>query len=72
MKKGKQKTRIKIAPFAWSTVQQKALGDLLESMTNPSILAYADYTKPFRLHTDACGTGISVQFFISSMMEMTV
>ena len=27
------------------------------------ILAYADYTKPFKLHTDACGSGLGAVLY---------
>ena len=36
---------------------QQAFDDLKRLYTTASILAYADFTQPFKLHTDACGSG---------------
>ena len=37
---------------------QQAFNDLKRLCTTTPIPAYADFTKPFKLHTDACGTGL--------------
>ena len=31
---------------------------IIERLTNPLVLAYADYRLPFKLHTDAASTGM--------------
>ena len=50
---GKKKAAIK-----WDSRCQQAFDDLKTLCTTVPILAYADFTKPFKLHTDACGTGL--------------
>ena len=37
---------------------QQAFDDLKRLCTMAPFLAYTDFTKPFKLHTDACGTGL--------------
>ena len=55
--KGKKRPNIKKVSFIWEDAQQKAFDTFKEKFTNPSILAYADYHLPFKLHTDASSTG---------------
>ena len=50
---GKKKAAIK-----WDSRCQQAFDDLKKLHTMAPILAYADFSKPFKLHTDACGTGL--------------
>ena len=56
-KKGK-KSKTKSAPFVWEERQQVAFDSLIEKLTSPPILAYADCRLPFKLHTDASCTGL--------------
>ena len=42
---------------------QQPFDDLKRLCTMAPILAYADFTKPFKLHTDACGTGLGVVLY---------
>ena len=44
---------------ALGSEQQKAFETLRQCLTTPPILAYADFSLPFVLHTDACGDGLS-------------
>ena len=37
---------------------QQALDDLKRLCTTTSILAYGDFTQPFKLHTDVCGSDL--------------
>ena len=42
----------------WTSEHQAALEKLISFITNPPILAYADYNSEFFLHTDASGAGL--------------
>ena len=55
---GKKKAAIK-----WDNRCQQAFLDLKRLCTTAPILAYADFTKPFKLHTDACGTGLGAALY---------
>ena len=49
----------KKAAIAWDDRCQQSFHDLKCSMHHSApILAYADFTKPFKLHTNACGSGL--------------
>ena len=50
---GKKKAAIK-----WDSRCQQAFDDLKKLCTTGPILAYANFTRPFKLHTDTCGTGL--------------
>ena len=55
---GQEKAAIK-----WDSNCQQAFDDLKTLCTTAPILAYADFTKPFKLHTDACGTGLGAVLY---------
>ena len=55
---GKKKAAIK-----WDSRCQQAFDDLKRLCTMAPILAYADFTKSFKLHTDACGTGLGAVLY---------
>ena len=55
---GKKKPAIK-----WDSKCQQAFDDLKTLCTTAPILAYANFTKPFKLHTDACGTGLGAVLY---------
>ena len=42
----------------WDDKCEEAFLNLKERCCNPPILAYANYGKPFKLHTDASGLGL--------------
>ena len=42
---------------------QRAFDDLKTLCTTAPILVYANFTKPFKLHTDACGTGLGAVLY---------
>ena len=44
----------------WSNDSGQAFSKLKELCSQTPILAYTDYTKPFKLHTDTCGLGLMV------------
>ena len=48
----------KKAAMKWDSRCQQAFDDLKRLCTMASILAYEDFTKPFKLHTHACGSGL--------------
>ena len=55
---GKKKAAIK-----WDSKCQQAFDDLKTLCTTAPILAYANFTNPFKLHTDACGTGLGAVLY---------
>ena len=55
---GKKKDAIK-----WDSKCQQAFDDLKTLCTMAPILAYADFTKPFKLHTAAWGTGLGAVLY---------
>ena len=55
---GKKKAAIK-----WDSRCQQAFDDLKTLCTMAPILAYADFSKPFKLHTDVCGTGLGAVLY---------
>ena len=55
---GKKKAAIK-----WDSKCQLAFDDLKTLCTTAPILVYADFAKPFKLHTDACGTGLGAVLY---------
>ena len=55
---GKKKAAIK-----WDRKCQQAFDDLKILCTMAPILAYANFTKRFKLHTDACGTGLGAVLY---------
>ena len=55
---GKKKAAIK-----WDSRCQQAFDDLKALCTTASILAYANFSKPFKLHTDACGMGLGAVLY---------
>ena len=50
--------RLEESQFAWTDKEQDAFDLLKQKLSEDVILAFADFTKPFRLSTDACRTGL--------------
>ena len=44
--------------FDWTQSQEDAFNTLKDIIAQDVTLAYADFTRPFRLTTDACRTGL--------------
>ena len=61
--KASKKPRAKKIPFVWTESQQTAFETLKEKLTNPPVLAFANYCLPFQLHTDASTTGLGVVLY---------
>ena len=53
----------KKAAIQWNSKCQQAFHDLKRLCTTMPILAYADFTWPFKLHTDACGSGLGAVLY---------
>ena len=49
--------------FIWTERQQHAFEEIREKLSEPPILAYADYSLPFQLHTDASTTGLGAVLY---------
>ena len=60
--KGK-KSKIKKTPFVWTEKQQQAFDTLKEKLIHPPVLAYADYSLPFKVHTDASSSGLGAVLY---------
>ena len=54
---------MKRAAVWWDNRCQQAFDDLKRLCTTTSILAYAVFTQPFKLHTDACGSGLGAVLY---------
>ena len=54
----KTKSRVRYPPLEWGTDQQQAFDKLKQACCDTPILGFADYSKPFLLHTDASTEGI--------------
>ena len=51
-------------PFEWDENQQRAFETIIDKLSNPPVLAYADYRRPFKLHTDASSIAVLEQSYI--------
>ena len=50
-------------PFVWGQQQQKAFETLIDKLCTTPVLAYANYNKPFILHTDASLNGLGAVLY---------
>ena len=53
----------KKAAIQWDNRCQQAFDDLKRLCTTAPILAYADFTQPFKLHTNVCGSGLGAVLY---------
>ena len=53
----------KCNPIKWDLECQTAFDQLKELCTTTPIFAYADFTKPFKLHTDASVLGLGAVLY---------
>jgi hypothetical protein len=44
--------------FVWTSVQQDAFEHLKQALISAPVLALPDFSLPFCVYTDACGTGV--------------
>ncbi|MCU7858926.1 MAG: DDE-type integrase/transposase/recombinase, partial [Candidatus Thiodiazotropha sp. (ex Lucinoma kastoroae)] len=58
-----QKKKKKSVPWQWGEAQQEAFDTLKLKLSTPPVLAYADFSKPFIVHTDASGEGLGAVLY---------
>ncbi|XP_060586006.1 uncharacterized protein LOC132741766 [Ruditapes philippinarum] len=56
--KSKSKRSRKTATWVWGDAQQSSFDILKEKLTSPPVLAFADFSKPFKVHIDSSGSGL--------------
>ena len=61
--KAKKKSVRKRVPFKWGPEQQSSFEAVIDKLTNPPVLAYADYSLPFKVHTDASLNGLGAVLY---------
>ena len=54
----KTKNAVRYPPLKWGESQQQAFEKLKDACCETPILGFADYSRPFTLHTDASGDGL--------------
>lgn len=60
---GRGNKPIKAVPWKWSEREMEAFETIKEKLTSPPVLGYADYSKPFVLHTDASAKGLGAVLY---------
>ena len=50
-------------PVNWTSEHEAALEQLMSAITNPPVMAYPDYAKPFILHTDTSEQGLGAALY---------
>lgn len=50
-------------PIRWTDEHQRALGQLIHTLSNPPVLAYPNFSLPFVLHTDASEQGLGAVLY---------
>ena len=61
--KAKKKSVQKRVPFKWGPEQQSSFEAVIDKLTNPPVLAYADYSLSFKVHTDASLNGLGAVLY---------
>lgn len=64
--------RFRTKPIEWTPAAQQAFDRLNHLLSHPPILAYADYSQPFELHTDASGDGLGAVLYQTQNGEKRV
>ena len=52
-------------PFHWCPVHQESFDHIIDLLCHTPVLSFADYSKPFVLHTDASKTGLGAVLYQS-------
>ena len=60
---GERSAGKKKAAIQWNNRHQQAFDDLKRLCTTSPILAYVDFIQPFKLNTDACGSGLGAVLY---------
>lgn len=60
------------APVQWNEEHQKILEQLTDMLTQPPVLAYPDFIRPFILHTDASQKGLGAVLYQKQDDKMRV
>ena len=66
LKKGGKKATLSLASdisHLWTNVHQDAFEAVIQRLTTPPVLGFADRSKPFQLHCDASGTGLGAVLY---------
>ena len=58
-----QKKKKSITPWQWGPAQQSAFDTVKEKLSSPPVLSYADFAKPFVVHTDASLDGLGAVLY---------
>ena len=59
----KKKKKKKSIPWQWGESQQAAFDMLKLKLSTPPVLAYADFSKPFVIHTDTSREGLGAVLY---------
>ncbi|XP_062593574.1 uncharacterized protein K02A2.6-like, partial [Saccostrea cucullata] len=59
----KVKKKHEVPAWKWQTIHQTAFETIKELLTQPPVLAYADYSKPFIIHTDSSSHGLGAVLY---------
>lgn len=62
-KKRGRKTSQSKKEWRWGQAEQNAFDTLKQALTSPSVLGYADFSRPFELHTDASALGLGAVLY---------
>ena len=47
----------------WDEIEQRSFDTIIQKLTNPPVLAYADFSKPFVLNVDASIDGLGAVLY---------
>jgi hypothetical protein len=62
-KKSRFKSASNVVHWRWDLEQQGAFDELKKRLCTPPVLGFADYSKPFELHTDASSHGLGAVLY---------
>ena len=49
--------------WRWENIHQEAFEKIKDLLVQPPVLAYADYSKPFMVHTDSSSYGLGAVLY---------